>query len=144
MAGIRVVRHARITTRDPDGIVNGSLISFWNIHEPRLPADRAPEQLYVTICAPRARKGPHLHRRRWGYFTCIRGNVRIVIRTEHGYEVAHTGEDHEFATVEVPAGCAALIENLGDTDAYVINMPSPAWRADDPDEHPVDNWDFRD
>ena len=139
---LRLVRHPRIPTLDPEGRPNGSLVPLWNVHEKVLPDDRTPMQVYLTICAPRSSKGPHLHQRRWGYFTCVRGNVRIVVRTPAGYEVVFTGEDHGLATIEVPAGFPALIENTGDTEAYVLNMPCPAWRPEDPDEWPVDGWDF--
>jgi dTDP-4-dehydrorhamnose 3,5-epimerase len=142
MGKLRVVSHVRIPTKGPEGRPNGAVISIWNIHEQRLPDDRLPQQVYVTIVAPRGCKGPHLHLKRWGFFTCIRGNVRIVARTESGYEVADSGDDHGYATIEVPAGVPALIENLGETDAYVINTPAPAWRPDDLDEHPVENWDY--
>ena len=141
---LRVVRHPRITTKGEDGRPNGSLIPIWNAHEAVLPDDRPPKQVYLTICAPRARKGPHLHLKRWGYFTCIRGNVRIVVRSGDRYEAAFSGDDHGYATIEVPAGCPALIENVGDEEAYVLNMPSPAWRPDDVDEHPVEGWAYSD
>jgi mannose-6-phosphate isomerase-like protein (cupin superfamily) len=142
MSRLRVVKHPRIQTLGPDGRPNGSLIPVWNVHEKLLPEDRAPEQVYLTICAPGARKGPHLHLKRWGYFTCIKGDVRIVVRLPQGYEVAWSGESHDYATIEVPAGAPALIENLGPTDAYVLNTPAPAWRPDDTDEHAVEGWDY--
>jgi hypothetical protein len=67
-----------------------------------------------------------------------------VVRTEKGYEEYLTGEDHDYATIQVPAGVPAAIQNLGDVDAYFLNMPSPAWHVDDQDEHPVlfDDYDF--
>ena len=139
---LRVVPHPRIATRNQAGQPNGFLLPVWNVHETTLPDDRTPQQLYVTVCAPGARKGPHLHLKRWGYFTCVKGNVRVVVRTPAGYEIAFSGEEHAFATIEVPAGCPALIENPGTIDAYVINTPSPAWHKDDVDDHPVEGWDF--
>jgi hypothetical protein len=139
---LRTVRHAKIPTKNSTAQPNGFLVPLWNVHEKLLPDDRSPQQIYLTVCAPRTGKGPHLHLKRWGYFTCIKGNIRLVVRTVHGYEVLWSGEDHGFATIEVPPGNPALIENLGETDAYVINMPSPAWRPDDVDEHPVEGWDF--
>ena len=139
---LRIVPHPRIATKDESGQVNGFLLPVWNVHEATLPDHRTPQQLYVTVCAPGARKGPHLHMKRWGYFTCVKGNVRVVVRTAQGYEVAFSGESHQFATIEVPAGYPALIENMGEIDAYVINTPSPAWQREDVDDHPVEGWDF--
>jgi len=137
---LRVLSHPRIPTRGAEGAVNGFLIPLYNLYEGFLSPERRPEQVYLTVCRPGTHKGPHLHLTRWGYFTCIRGNVRIVAKLADGYAVAHTGEAHGFQTVEVPAGVPALIENVGEEDAYVINTPSPAWRPDDQDDHPVTDW----
>jgi oxalate decarboxylase/phosphoglucose isomerase-like protein (cupin superfamily) len=138
---LRVVSHVRITTKDESGAANGFLVPIYNVHDAFPPAEHRPQQVYLTVCAPGAAKGPHLHMKRWGYFTCIKGNARIVVKTAEGYESAWTGEAHAYATVEVPAGIPAMIENAGAEDAYVLNMPSPAWTADDTDEHPVEGWD---
>jgi dTDP-4-dehydrorhamnose 3,5-epimerase-like enzyme len=138
---LRVLAHPRITTRGPSGEENGFLVPLYNRYEGFVPEEHRPEQVYLTVCRPGARKGPHLHMKRWGYFTCIRGNVRIVARLADGYAAALTGEAHGFATIEVPAGVPAIIENVGDVDAYVVNTPSPAWRPDDQDDHEVTGWD---
>ena len=89
-------------------------------------------------------KGPHLHMKRWGLFTCIVGNVKIVIKTDQGYEEYFSGADHKFRTVQVPAGVPVALQNIDDVDAYVLNMPAPAWHVDDQDDHPVifDGYDF--
>ncbi len=54
--------------------------------------------------------------------------------------VEMTGEDHQYRMVLVPAGCAAAIYNDGPEEALVLNLPSPAWSAAEPDEWPVENW----
>jgi dTDP-4-dehydrorhamnose 3,5-epimerase-like enzyme len=137
---LRTIPHPRISTKDSAGQVNGFLIPVYNVHEGFLQDGREPKQVYLTVCAPGTQKGPHLHLKRWGYFTCIRGNARVVARLGEEYVVAYTGQDHQFQTIEVPAGVPAVLENVGDEDAYIINTPSPAWRADDQDEHPVTGW----
>ena len=35
-------------------------------------------------------------------------------------------------------GASGII--YGDTEALVLNMPSPAWSKEDPDDWPVLNW----
>jgi dTDP-4-dehydrorhamnose 3,5-epimerase-like enzyme len=137
---LRTLSHPRIVTKDEKGSENGFLIPIYNVYDNFVDASHHPQQVYLTVCAPGTRKGPHLHLKRWGYFTCIKGNVRIIARTSDGYQVEYSGEAHEFRTIEIPAGVPALIECVGDEDAYVINTPSPAWRADDMDEHPVADW----
>jgi dTDP-4-dehydrorhamnose 3,5-epimerase-like enzyme len=137
---LKVMPHRRIPTRGGDEKENGFVIPIYNVHDGFVDAGHAPLQVDLTVCAEGTGKGPHLHLKRWGYFTCIKGNVRIVARVDGEYQVAHSGEDHDFCTVEIPAGVPARIENVGRGDAYVINTPSPAWRPDDQDEHPVEGW----
>lgn len=134
---IRVLSHARIVTKNKSGVINGFLVPIYNIHDGWLAPEQYPQQVYLTVVAPRQVKGPHLHLKRWALFTCFKGNAKVVVRTEAGYEEYLTGEDHQYATVQVPAGTPAALQNMGDTDAYILNMPSPAWRVDDQDEHPV-------
>ena len=60
------------------------------------------------------------------------------------YEEYQTGEDYEFATIQVPAGVPSALQNISDKEAFILNMPAPAWQADDQDDHPVsfDDYDF--
>lgn len=127
----------RIATKDAAGAPNGFLVPIFNVHDARLSPAQHPQQVYLTVIAPGTVKGPHLHLKRWGLFTCIRGNAKIVVRTEAGYEEYLTGEDHAFATIQVPAGTPAALQNIGAGEAYMLNMPAPAWQVDDQDEHPV-------
>lgn len=141
---IKTFPHPRVTTRDSDGEPNGFLVPIYNVHETPIAAEQRPQQVYLTVVSPGAVKGPHLHLKRWGLFTCVKGNVKIVLKTPAGYEETFSGVDHGFATVQVPAGIPAALHNVGREDAYVLNMPSPAWRPDDLDEHPVafEGYDF--
>ncbi len=133
----RTKTNKRIETRGKDGKPNGFLIPIFNVNEGFTAPAQQPQQIYLTVVAPRAVKGPHLHNKRWGLFTCVKGNVRIVMRTEAGYEEHCSGERYDFATIQVPAGVPSALVNLGDDEAYVLNMPSPAWSAEEPDDHPV-------
>jgi dTDP-4-dehydrorhamnose 3,5-epimerase len=135
-------KHPKIITRNKEGLSNGWLVPIFNVHDGVIQEAQYPRQVYLTVIAPREVKGPHLHLKRWGLFTCIRGNAKIVVRTENGYEEYLTGEDYDFATIQVPAGTPAALQNIGDKEAYMLNMPSPAWHVDDQDEHPVSFDDY--
>jgi len=117
-------------------------VPLYNIHEGFFPPGKEPQQVYLTVISPHQIKGPHLHFIRTGCFTCIKGNARFVLKTENGYEVVYSGEAHEYRTVIVPAGTPAALQNIGDEDAYVLNMPNPAWTPDMNDEHGADFSDF--
>lgn len=134
---ILVQHHPKIITKNKEVQPNGWLVPIFNVHDGLIKTAQHPQQVYLTVIAPREIKGPHLHLKRWGLFTCIRGNAKIVVRTENGYEEYLTGKDYEFVTIQVPAGVPAALQNIGDEDAYMLNMPSPAWHIDDQDEHIV-------
>jgi dTDP-4-dehydrorhamnose 3,5-epimerase-like enzyme len=137
---MRSQTHPRITTKDKDRQDNGFLIPIYNVHDKFIDDEHAPKQVYLTVVAPGKVKGPHLHMKRWGLFTCIKGNVKVVVRSGTCYEEYYSGENHAYASIEIPAGNPAAIQNIGDIDAYVLNMPCPAWHVDDQDEHTVDDW----
>ncbi len=136
-----------IITFDKENNKNGSIIPIYNINDGFISPEQQPKQVYLTICDPLKTKGPHLHLKRWGLFTCIKGNIKIVTR-ENGisgecfYSEYFSGEDFHFRTIQVPAGIPAVLINEGDVPAYVLNMPSPAWSKEDPDDHPVNFDDY--
>jgi len=137
-----IQKHPKIVTRNKEGKINGWLLPIYNINDGLIALEQHPKQVYLTVVAPKEIKGPHLHLKRWGLFTCIKGNIKIVVKTSEGYKEFFTGEDYEFATIQVPAGVPAALQNIGHEEAYVLNMPSPAWREDDQDEHPVSFDDY--
>ena len=127
----------KIQTFDAEGKPNGYVVPIWNANETLY----RPDQIYLTAVAPHSQKGPHLHKSRQGVFCCIKGNVRIVTRCDGPiYLESQIGEFHDYAITQIPPGVPACIYNDGDEEALVLNMPSPAWTAEDPDEWPVEDW----
>jgi len=103
-----------------------------------------PSQVYLTAAFPHTRKGPHLHMKRRGLFVCAKGKVNLIARL-----YAPDGQPirAEISTlipgdhaVLVAPGMAAAIYNDWDEEALVLNLPSPAWSKEDPDEWPVEGW----
>jgi dTDP-4-dehydrorhamnose 3,5-epimerase-like enzyme len=135
---LRISKHSKRVTKDKKGSTNGFLIPIYNVHDDFVSEDHTPKQVYVTICDVGSIKGPHLHLKRWGYFTCIKGNVRVIVRNNGIYEDYFSGEDYDYATIEIPPGTPAAIHNIAEEQSYVINTPSPAWHIDDQDEHPIE------
>jgi len=133
----------KINTYDYKKIPNGYLLPIYNENEDRIKAEQKPCQVYLTCVAPHSIKGPHLHKVRWGLFCCIKGNIKIVIKTPHGYEDHFSGEDHEHRVIQVPAGWAAALVNDSNYEALILNMPSPAWTLKNQDDHPVSFQDYR-
>jgi mannose-6-phosphate isomerase-like protein (cupin superfamily) len=139
---LRIKSNPKFITKDSCDLPNGFLIPIYNIHEGFFQPGKEPQQVYLTVIAPLKIKGPHLHFIRTGCFTCIKGNARFVLKTENGFEVAYSGEAYEYRSVIIPTGTPAALQNLGDEDAYVLNMPYPAWTPDMNDEHVADFSDF--
>jgi dTDP-4-dehydrorhamnose 3,5-epimerase len=139
---IRTLAHKKFVTKDEHGDVNGFLVPLYNIHDQFFAAGREPQQVYMTTILPGTIKGPHLHFIRTGFFTCIKGNVRVVLKTDDGYQVFFSGEDYEYRSIEVPTGVPAAVQCLGDEEAYLLNMPNPAWTPEMNDEHAADFGDF--
>ncbi len=128
-----------IETRDQEGRPNGFVVPIWNALE----SNYRPDQVYLTAVLPGCIKGPHLHHKRSGMFCCLKGNVAIVIRTQAGeYAEARSGEKYGYEKISVPPGIPAAIYNIGPETALVLNMPTPAWTREDPDEWPVEGWDY--
>ena len=125
----------RIDTKDAAGNFNGWLVPIW-----RADSGEAVSQVYLTVVLPGCTKGPHLHLKRTGRFTCIGGRAQVLMRNGHGYEGAILSEANPAALI-IPPGTAAEIRCLGERPAYMLNMPDPAWTADEPDEWPVEDWD---
>jgi dTDP-4-dehydrorhamnose 3,5-epimerase len=139
---IKTKNNPKITTKSSDGKENGFLIPIINVHENFVEPSQWPQQVYCTVAKPNEIKGPHLHKKRWGLFTCIKGNVKIVIRVDNQYVEKFTGEDYNFATIQVPAGTPSALVNIGEADAYILNMPSPSWHPDDQDDWDVEFPDY--
>lgn len=119
---------------------NGVLIPIYNMHERFQKV--GVQQVYVTTCDVGSRKGPHLHKKRWGYFTCVSGDIRIVAKYPEGYREAYSGESYGYATIEVPAGIPSEIACIGHKPAIIINTTAPAWTPNNPDDWPVEDWDY--
>ena len=130
----------KIPTKDSAGNPNGFILPVWNaLDNPEL----RPEQVYVTAIAPRSRKGPHLHRVRRGLFKVIVGQIELRDRggfgqPPDGYWSHLLNPDVEPFFIRPGVPCA--LYNYGDTEALVLNMPSPAWGAEQQDDWPVNDW----
>jgi|TARA_B100000767_G_scaffold274778_1_gene308910 dTDP-4-dehydrorhamnose 3,5-epimerase-like enzyme len=141
---IKIKKNPKIITKDSQGDTSGFLIPIYNIKDNFFDKGKEPEQVYLTVISPGKIKGPHLHYIRTGCFTCIKGNARFILKTKEGYDEIYSGESYNYKTVIVPTGVAAALQNLGTEDAFILNMPNPAWTPDMNDEHhsKFDDFDF--
>ena len=139
---ISTKKNPQIVTKNSQGSENGFLVPIYNRYDGFIAPGKEPQQVYLTMIAPHQVKGPHLHFIRTGYFTCIKGNTRFVLQVEGKYKVFYSGEQHEYLSVIVPTGVPAALQNIGSEEAFVLNMPNPAWTPEMEDEHTADFSDF--
>ena len=142
MQKIRTVKHPKFITKDHNNNENGFLVPIFNTKEKFFLDGEDPQQVYLTSVKPGSIKGPHLHFIRRGFFTCIKGNVRIILKVEGKYHEFFSGEDYEYLSVEIPTGVSAAVECLGPEEALILNMPFPAWDSEMKDEYTDDFRDF--
>ncbi len=139
---IKTLKHSKFVTKSSSNEINGFLVPIYNIHDQFFDKDTRPEQVYLTVIKKNSSKGPHLHYIRTGCFTCIKGNAAIILKIDEKYETFVSGEKHNFLSVLIPTGVPAMICNIDNNDAYIINTPYPAWTPDMDDEHTADFSDY--
>lgn len=140
---IKSKKNNKYITKGKNNLPNGYLVPIYNIHENFFESNKEPQQVYLTVINPGEIKGPHLHFIRTGCFTCVKGNVRFILKTEDGYNIFNSGQSFDYLSVIVPTGVPAALQNLSLVeDAYVLNMPNPAWTSEMNDEYDADFSDF--
>ncbi len=132
-----IKRCDKIATKDKQGKPNGFLVTIFNPHDGVVAEPDYPKQVYMTVIAPGTVKGPHLHHKRCSLFTCVQGNMVVVIRTAEGYREYESGDDHGYAMIRVPGGTPAALYNPHAVEARVLTLASHAWNKADPDDYPV-------
>ena len=142
----RVIEEKKFTTRDINTKEpNGLLVSLWKNWEKIFQVE--PAQVYFNICSAKAVKGPHLHKKRWDHFVCIRGKIRFIVKWDKEYEEIEADADKDpcLKIVEIPPNVPCAIQNIGEGEAWFLNMPNPAWHPDDQDDHsvPFENYVWR-
>ena len=126
-----------------DSHINGELTVIWRDWDNLI--KNHPKMVYVSSVNPGEIKGPHIHKNRTTSFSCIHGNVVLVIRD-------NDGKFHEIKTdldkpvlITVPNGIAAAIVNPTTKIAKVLVLADIAWRPNDNEMKDVsfDDYDWK-
>lgn len=133
----KIKSNRKITTRNRFRQENGYLVPILDIQEGFPPEQDFPRQIYLTVVAPGEVKGPHYHKQRYAMYTCIQGNIKVILKTDAGYKFHYSGEDHNYATIWIRAGIPTAVINLErDKPSLILNMPNPSFL-----ETPYDDMD---
>ena len=98
-----VINLEKYETKDvKKGHVNGALTVIWRDWDKII--QHEPKMVYVSTVNPGETKGPHLHKKRTSYFSCIHGKVIFIIRDNDGkyFEIETSAE--EPLLIKIPKG----------------------------------------
>lgn len=127
------------TTKDiADSHENGSLTVVWRDYDNIIKTE--PKMVYVSSVNPGERKGPHLHKRRDSYFTCIHGKVIFIIKTDDGFEEIEVDSENPVM-VFVPKNFSSAHINVSNTTSRILTLTNIAWR---PNDNEMENVEFSD
>ena len=122
----------KVDTKHTDGVPNGWLLELQSDRDGF--TKNLKGSFYLTVLAPGVVKGYHIHAVAEYHVTCLKGRVRsTVYRSIDEKQEIEMGEG-DFKTIKYPPGCAHLISNIGEGEAYVIIYRYPAWSPDLPEQ----------
>ena len=131
------------TKDNQDQHVNGSLTVVWRDWDNLI--KNHPKMVYVNSVNPGEIKGPHIHKNRTTSFSCIHGNVVLVIQDNDGKFHEIKADSEKPVLITVPNGIAAAIVNPTTKIAKVLVLADIAWRPNDNEMKDVsfDDYDWK-
>jgi len=128
-----------------DSHINGELTVIWRDWDNLI--KNHPKMVYVNSINPGEIKGPHIHKNRTTSFSCIHGNVVLVIQDNDGKFHEIKADSEKPVLITVPKGIAAAIVNPTTKIAKVLVLADIAWRPNDDemknvsfDDYDWDKW----
>ena len=122
-----------------DSHINGELTVIWRDWDNLI--KNHPKMVYVNSVNPGEIKGPHIHKNRTTSFSCIHGNVVLVIQDNDGKFHEIKADSEKPVLITVPNGIAAAIVNPSTKIAKVLVLADIAWK---PNDNEMINVDFSD
>src|SRR3989344_3611715 len=122
-----VIKLEKHTTKNIlDQHVNGSLTVIWRDWDKIIPHD--PKMVYVSSVFPREIKGPHLHKKRTSYFTCIHGKVIFIIKKKDNSYLEIEATADKPILLKVSAGIPSAHINISDGISRILTLADIAWK----------------
>ena len=120
-----------------DSHINGELTIIWRDWDNII--TNPPKMIYVNYINPGEIKGPHLHKNRTTYFSCIHGSIVLVIQDNDGRFHEVKADSERPTLISVRNGVAAAIVNPTDDISKVLVLADIAWK---PNDNEMKNIDF--
>ena len=112
-----------------DSHTNGDLTVIWRDWDNII--KKTPKMVYVSSVNPGEIKGPHLHKNRTSYFSCIHGKVVFIVQDNDGIFEEIEVDSGEPVLICVPNGIASAHINVGKEQARILVLADIAWKPND-------------
>jgi len=127
---IHVINLEKHETKDiHDKHTNGSLTVVYRDYDNLIKNE--PKMAYVSSVNSGEVKGPHLHKKRNSYFTCINGKVIFIIKNDKGEYLEIESSAEKPTLIIVPKGIASAHINPIKEIGRVLVLTDIAWRQND-------------
>ena len=122
---------------------NGSLTVVWRDWDKLLV--NVPKMVYVSSVNPGETKGPHLHKKRNSYFTCIHGKVVFILKKMDNSFVEIESSSENPILLKIPSGIPSAHINISDNVSRILVLADVAWKPNDNemDNITFDNYDWK-
>jgi len=137
-----IIKLEKHSTKDvKDSHINGSLSLIWRDYDEII--KNHPKMVYVSSVESGEIKGPHLHKRRNSYFTCIHGKVIFIIKTDDGFEEIESDAENPVM-IFVPKNFSSAHINISNSTSRILTLTDVAWRPNDDEMENVEfsNYDW--
>ncbi len=137
---IDVINLEKHETKDIyDNHTNGSLTVIYRDYDDIIKNEL--KMVYVSSVNNGEIKGPHLHKKRNSYFTCIHGKVVFIIKKENGGYLEIKSDSEKPTLIKVPKGIPSAHINSSNEISRVLVLTDVAWR---PNDNEMENVKFSD
>jgi len=124
---VKIKKCKKIDTFDSGAKRNGWLLEILSDKDKF--SENLRGQVYLSVVAPRMKKGFHIHGRATYFLTCIKGKIKSVVYTGRRRKREIRMGDGNYKTIRLLPGTAHLICNLGNEESYILVYRHPSWDA---------------
>lgn len=139
-----IIKLEKHDTKDiHDNHQNGSLTVIWRDWDKLLVNE--PKMVYVSSVNTGEIKGPHLHKKRISYFTCLHGKVIFILKNIDGSFSEIESSSENPILLKIPPGMPSAHINISDNVSRILVLTDIAWKPNDNEMDNVtfDNYDWK-
>ena len=125
-----IIKLEKHPTKDiTDEHVNGSLTVIWRDWDKIISYE--PKMVYVSSVFPGQVKGPHIHRKRNSYFSCVHGSVTFIVKDKNDKYHEIEANSDEPTLIHIPKNIASAHLNSGNEIAHILTLADVSWKPND-------------